>query len=365
MGSAIGLLLLLSACGTSGPGFLRPTQAEYVLRSRGVAKIVVPYHVSNEMRRWLGKVDIAGSDQDRLRNLAEKLIDDRAIDYSRDYTGTAEEVFAAGQANCLSFTHLFVGMARELNVPVFFLEVRDLDNYTREGDLIVHSDHIAVGYGPSHDLRVIDFAAGDDTNYRRMRAINDLTAIALFYSNRGAEHLRQGELEAAREWLHGAVSIDQTLAPAWVNYGVVLRRLGEIDLAEEVYRKALEIDSGELAAYQNLAAVLRIKGRSEEALELLSLVARSGNRNPYSYVALGDLSQRHGRTEEAERFYRRAMRLGREDAEPIAALGLLELDSGDVLAARKMLKKAQRIEPEQPRVARLAERLSRVAPPGS
>ena len=119
---------------------------------------MVPFQLTPEMRAWADEVvpkDL--EDLRTLENLAQSLLNDKhglTIRYDRGETGTARDVFESGRANCLSFTHTFVGFARYLGIAVHFLEVRDIQTYDREGDLIVHSDHIAVGHGPGHELTI-------------------------------------------------------------------------------------------------------------------------------------------------------------------------------------------------------------------
>jgi Flp pilus assembly protein TadD len=367
----VALLALLAAlpgagCGSGRLAPREPGELRAVMSQRGVHELVVPFEPDERMLLWLEEaVPRHGNRLFRLEALADALLTDRGlgIDYSRDLTATAPEVFENRVANCLSFTHLYAGLARALGIPVYFLEVRDVENYSKEGDLIVHSDHIAIGYGPEHELTIIDFAMRPRTQYRRIRAIDDLTAVALFYSNRGAENLRHGQPGQARQWLKSAVAIDSELAPAWVNYGVALRRSGDSEAAARAYRRALEIDATEFSAYQNLAALLRMEGKEAEAIGLLAVAADAGNRNPFAYLALGDLSSRHGRVEQAERFYRRAVRLENQHAEPLAALGLWELDHGDSREARRLLRRALRLDPSEPRVVELSSRLG--PPPGA
>jgi Flp pilus assembly protein TadD len=341
------------------------TQIRAQLETRGIEDAVVPFELTPEMREWVReRVSRGASRKARLQVLVEELLGSGGlgIDYRRDYTGTAAEVFDVKSANCLSFTHLFVGLAREVGVPVFFLEVKDLQDYTKEGDLIVHSDHIAIGHGPAHDMTLIDFAVEEGTKYHKIRPISDLAATALFYSNRGTEHLRRGEVEAALRWSEDAIKVDSSLAPLWINYGVALRRAGSFERAESAYRHALELDPSQFAAYQNLAALLRLQGRPKEALELLALTDRSGNRNPFSFLALGDLSLRHGRVDEAARFYRKAVRLNDDEAEPLAALGLFEAGFGDARLAQRLYRRASRLDPGEPRVTMLARALDRRQP---
>lgn len=333
----------------------------FELEELDLARRVVPFELDETMREWLaGAPWPRRDDGEMLSVLAERLLSDRGlgIRYDRAVTATAPEVFRERVGNCLTFTHLFAGMARELGVDVYFLEVRDLESYDRADDLIVHSDHIAIGFGPRHQMRIIDFAAGFDPDYHRVRKLTDRDAVGLYYSNRGAEFLRNGDFESARRWLRDAVRIAPRLAAPWVNLGVAERRLGDWRAAEAAYNRALELDDREGAAYQNLAALLRIRGDAEGAFALLAEVDRAGGRNPFSFLALGDLSVERRQLEEAERYYRRALRTDRGWSEPMAALGLVALERGDTRGARRWLRRALRAEAaDHPRVAVLERRL--------
>ncbi|NLN11091.1 MAG: tetratricopeptide repeat protein [Acidobacteria bacterium] len=374
---AAGLVLagasLLSSCAATSARI--PTLAERTaeqLRQRGVdpTAAAIPFAITPEMHTWLfARVGRGGGAQERLSSLLRSLLgkDGVRLVYESGYTGTAEEVFRSGRANCLSFAHLFVGMARELGMPVYFLRVQQVTSFAKEGDLIVASGHITAGYGPPNDRRVLEFTEQPLGPYHGLEEISDLTAVALFHSNRGAELLRQGELSEARRWLELAARIDPDLPDAWVNLGVVRRRLRDLAGAEAAYRRALEADPTTFAAYQNLASLLQFLGRTREVQELLELLDRNRNRsrNPFSYLALGDLSLREGRLDEAERFYRRALRLDSSQAETQAALGELALARGREREARQHLRKAVRLDAGHPRVVRLAQRLSAKLPPAT
>lgn len=344
---------LLSSCTTTRTTSLSAGDLRTLMEERGVQRAVVPYAPSPEMVAWArDAVPPTVEHSRRLQILADRLLSDngRGMKYRRDATVTAVEAFDRREANCLSFTHLFVGLARSLGVSVRFLEIRDLERYDKSEDLIVHSDHIAVGYGPRHQMLIIDFAAEQGLQYREIAELSDVEATAMYYSNRGAEALQQGDLPTALTWLGDAVRFAPDLAAPWVNYGVARRRSGDFKAAEDSYRQALALDAAEFSAYQNLAALLRMTGRADEAYDLLTVTDASDNRNPYTYLALGDLSKRNGRLEEAERFYRRAIRVQREDAEALAAMGSLALELQNVDAARRWLRKARRIDPAEERV---------------
>jgi Flp pilus assembly protein TadD len=341
-------------------------QLRRALRARGLDpdRIIVPFEISDEMRQWVREsVPLSPDPADRLRRLRDALFDkEMQLEYTWGYTGTAIEVFEQRRANCLAFTNLFVGMAREVGVDVFFLGVERVATYRKHGDLVVVSDHVAVGHGDASvdtDLLIFDFSPYRDQGYRDVHRLSDMTALAMFYSNRGAEALQEDRVPDAVSWLETAVAIDPGLTPAWVNLGVVLRRGGDLPGAEDAYKHALEIDPRTLSAYQNLAALLHIQGRDQEAAGFIRILQKTPSRNPYSYLSLGDLSFNSGRLDEARRFYRRAVNLSGEDAEIFAALGQLAAATGDLRTARKMLRKAQEIDGENSRTRRLAAMVER------
>lgn len=342
-------LLVLVASPIWAWGARKQSNLSDFLASRGLSsdRVILPFSLTAEMRDWVHqRVPDHWPAEKKLQALADALLDPEqlSLEYSRAHTGSAEEVFRDRRANCLAFTNLFVGMARELGVPVYFLSVRT-EIYRKHGDLVVLSDHIAVGHGQGRDVQMYDFSERENRReLRRVRWVPDYTAIAMFYSNRGAEMLQTARLAEAAGHLRTAVTIDSELASAWSNLGVVLRRLEDHAGAERAYRRAIEVDPRIYTSYHNLSGLLRLLDRQEEARAIDQLLAKAPNRNPYTYLALGDLSLRNQRLAEARRFYRRAMRLSQDDAEPYAALGQVAAISGDLKTARRMLRKAKKLD---------------------
>jgi len=360
--SLLAATLLAAGCASSGSGNLDANDLARELRNRGLepSGVVVPYELTDEMRAWAHHVVPHEIEEEkRLEVLLAGIVDADKLKvvYEPRYTATAQEVFETRRANCLAFTSLFVGLAREIGVPAFFLDVDDVERFEKEGDLVVVSGHVSAGYGAGPEIKILDFSAAPEPGYRRVHRISDLTAIALFHSNRGGELLRTGKHDEALPWLQKAVAIDPELPGAWINYGVALRRSGDLVKAEESYRRALEIDPQAVSAYQNLAALLRHQGKRQEADDLLALSGTLGSRNPFIYLSLGDLSLAHGRVAEARRFYKRALRLYRDSAEPYAAMGIVALASGDTGEAHRWARKAMAIDQENQRVKALVARL--------
>ncbi len=364
LGAATLLLCALAAsgCASQGLGARLEHNLQDQIRARGLdpATVVIPFTPNDDMRKWIAaEVPRSNARETQLNWLLQALMNRSTapLKYAAGHTGTAAEVWVQGRTNCLGFSQLFVALARELDLPVYMLRVSDLQSFERDGDLIVASAHITAAFGTPDQRRILDFTERPVREYHWVEAISDLTAVALYYSNRGAEELREGKTDGGLDLLRTAVRLDPELAEAWVNLGVAERRAGDPVAAEAAYRKALEVDSSIVTGYQNLAALLRMSGREQEAEDLLGLVDRTGNRNPFSYLALGDLSLRLGRLEEAGRFYRRAVRLDPTLAESHAALGNWALTAGKTREAQRLLRKAQRLDPKSSRVDDLARRL--------
>jgi len=337
----------------------------WLLRQRGreePKRVILPYVLNDEMRVWLReKVSSKLSQGDKLDKLRDELIENRIrpLEYIWGHTGSAAEVFKTGQANCLAFTNLFLGMARELGAEVFFVVVEGVETFRKEGNLVVVSDHIAVGHEDGPQKTLFDFSEYGAQDHGAIRRIPDNTAIAMFYSNRGAEALQRGEVGEALEWISGAVLLDPEWGNGWVNLGVAQRRSGDHGASEKSYLQALEVDPGSVSAYQNLLALLRSLGRHDEAAifeEAMRNAPRT--RNPYTYLVLGDISYGSGRLAEAHRLYRRALGLSSGNPEILAALGQLALAEGDLAEARRLFKKARKADPGHARVVLLGQLLN-------
>jgi tetratricopeptide (TPR) repeat protein len=332
------------------------------IRARGVdpKDVIVPFELNDEMREWVRhRVPAGGESETQLEQLLKAMLnrDGKELKYEHGVTGTARDVWQTSRANCLSFSHTYIGLARELGLQVYYLRVYDLESFEKAGDLVIASDHVTAAYGPANRRRVLDFVDRPIPDYHTVEPMSDLTALALHYSNRGAENIREGQLKEAEAMLRLSVKLDDTLGDGWVNLGVALRRLGQGKEAEAAFRRALETNPRLLPAYSNLAALLERQGRNDEARRLLELTDRRRNRNPFTYLALGDLAMEEGRLGDAERFFRHAQRLHPDRAEPLAALGQWALAAGKCRDAQRWLERAEKLDPNNARTGEFGRSL--------
>jgi tetratricopeptide (TPR) repeat protein len=317
-----------------------------------------PLYITEEMKEWIDReVVLRHSDSQRADGLMAA-IGSLDLRYEVGRTGTAAEVFATREFNCVSFSFLFVGLSRHLGLRTFFLRAIDNPGFTKEGELVVVSEHMTAGMKHGVHTRVLEFQLLPDPTINRFERLSDQQAVALYYSNLGAERLIAGEPESAASLFEEAVKKESGFPELWVNLGVARRRFGDFEGAEKAYLRALQVDPNDSRAYLNLASLMWRLGRPNATDRLLRLVARGNPQSPYAYLVLGDHAMRGKRLEDAERFFRRAIRKDRSSGEARAALGLLLLEKGETTKAAKQLTKAQKRDREHARTQRLARALA-------
>lgn len=361
-------LALVGATASSASSFADARLYE-TIRARGLEPetVLAPVALTEEMRDWVQQRVPGGlSRKDKIVRLLEAILleDGLNLHYEAGFTGTAEEVFHSRTANCLGFTQLFVALGRDLGVDVYYLAVDRATNYRRESDLIIVSEHVTAAFDEGAARRVLEFSLGPRFDYRTAREVDDLAALGLYFSNRGAELVQQQRYPEAVTQLEIALALAPELAQAWVNLGVARRRLGDLAGAEADYRRAIEVDPDQLSAYHNLVGLYLLLERRDPVGDILEILDRRDNRNPFVFLLLGDLSMEQRRLEDARRFYRRAVKLGRGHAETHAAFGRWYLETGDRERALKSLERAEKRDPAERRTVELRLRLTGAGPEG-
>ena len=265
---ALGLSLVLSAPSFATANALQRLDLVDALKARRLdpQEIVFPDRLTEEMRAWAraSVPDKLPADERAIRlHRALTGPGGLALRYRAGHTGTAEEVFASGRFNCLSFAHLFVALARELGIDAYYVRIDRHAARERHPTFRVASEHIGAAVAHRRNRMAFD-STGAISRYRVVERLTDLQALARFYSNRGAENLLAGEERQAVVWFQKAAVMDAGRAFIWVNLGVALRRIGDLEGAERAYRRALEIDRHNFAASDNLEGLLALRGTKAE-----------------------------------------------------------------------------------------------------
>ncbi len=287
-------------------------------------------------------VSVRQSPKGQVSALIDAILGKKGLDITYDSTATrtAVETFEARSGNCMSFTILFVAMARHLGLDAYFEEVGEVISWDRRGEIVVRNLHMIVEVEIENGRQVVDFLPEAEKRYRAVKRISDTRALAHYYNNLGVDAMASGDAERAAKYFTRALAADVTFGYAWTNLGVAQRRRGDFEAAERSHLRALELDRREPAALGNLASLYLAQGFTEKAAPLQRQVDDHLDRNPFHHFRQGSASARSGDLSAAIEHFRDAIRRMSGESEFHAALADALARSGDPEKARKSFEKA-------------------------
>ncbi len=323
----VAAILSMFAAGCAAPGSVRPALSQSELLSgdslfEHATDSPIPagevVALDDRMRRFVAaSVNGVRGDEARLRALLRRMQANEllSVNYDAGTTQTVRDTFYSRRANCLSYTMLFVNLARSAGLRVNYEIVDVPPSWSQDSGTVILAQHInahvvaGVQGGYAVDFDIADFR----TSYPR-HDVSDRYALALFYTNRGAEALLEGDYSRSFVNFREALRTDASVAGAWENLGLLYARLERWDYAEAAYLQALAISRDAPTALTNLATLYEKTG-DERAEAYRERVARVELRNPYYHYfrALGNYGQ--GRFEDALAALGKALRLKRDEPE--------------------------------------------------
>jgi Flp pilus assembly protein TadD len=300
----------------------------------------VPDELRNEVLRRV--VIPGGSRDEKLDRLAAYVFGDDglALQYDNEVTRTVAEVYRDRKANCLSFTLLFVALAREAGLAAQVQEVGEVLAWYQDEGVIYNANHVNVGVRTSTQWQVVDVDTNILAARNRPRGIEDRRAMAHFLNNRGAEIMATGDLAGAHTMLGAALRDDPSFVPALNNMGVLLLREGDPRGAEKAYKAALRENEKHAATLSNLVVMytrtgdLRQKQRYEWRLDKVQ------RTDPFHQFMLALECENRGDYDCAIKRYRRAIQLQGEQHQFHFGLARVYFLAGDLASAQRELGRA-------------------------
>ena len=274
------------------------------------------FELDAEMQAFVAPLSVVRDSQQKLVGLL-KAMDARGL-FSLDYaetTRTARGTFHDRQGNCLSFTMLFVGLARAAGLTATYQSVDVPPTWTNDGEVVIANHVNAIVRTAFNESTIVDFNIRDFQGQQTRRRVSDDYALGLFYTNLGAEALLREDHGAAFEFFRAAAHAYPEMPGVWVNLGVLYARQGLYEHAEAAYLRALEADDGEQSALVNLALVYEDLGERELADVYHERVRSYRERNPYYHYSLAEHAVEEQRWPDALISLRRALRLKHDEAE--------------------------------------------------
>lgn len=366
--AALGVVLAatLAACATPSPAPTQPApytagevSAEQVVSTSPLSSLgsavniadVNMLEMSPEMYGFLAEyVDRDAPQSDRIVQLLQAVLggDRFALAYD-DSTRTAASTFQNRRGNCLSFTNMFIAMARELGLEASYQEVEIPPDWTLSGQTFLISEHVNVLVEVRNALsRVVDFNSYDtivDVG-AESQVITDARARAHYFNNIGVERMLAGDTGLAFANFQQSVREDRNFASTWVNLGILHRREGYPNYAEAAYQEALRHDRDNLMAMSNLAHLYEEQGRSDEAERYLSRVREHRMGNPFYRFRLANIAFEEGDYKSAIKNLKYAIRQKDDEDRFYYLLSLSYLMAGNREEAQKWMEEAEEVARE-------------------
>jgi tetratricopeptide (TPR) repeat protein len=206
-----------------------------------------------------------------------------SLEYA-EVTRTARSTFHDRQGNCLSFTMLFVTLARAAGLRASYQSVDVPPSWSYDGQVVV-ANHVNTLVRTGREETIVDFNIRPYERSQSRRRVADSYALGLFYTNLGAEAILAGDYDAALLYLREAAGAHADVAGLWVNLGVLYSRHALYEHAEAAYLRALAVDPDEPSALVNLALVYEMLEEPALAADYRERVQRYRERNPYYHFA--------------------------------------------------------------------------------
>ncbi|MDN3651474.1 tetratricopeptide repeat protein [Thalassotalea ponticola] len=264
---------------------------------------------------------------------------------------TARQAFHQNTANCLSLTILAYALAKEAQLDIQFQEIDIPEYWVRSGDYNLLTGHVNLKViGDSHNnyrvvwggkTTTIDFDPYVVKQHFAKNVISRKRVTAMFYNNKGAQYLVQGDHKSAYAYFKAAITHDPSFSAVWGNIGLLYKQVGLTDRAEQAYLAAVVLDDANLNAWTNLAILLSQEGRVTEAADIHRFIDKSRQSNPYYFALLGDEAYHQGDYEQSIYYYKKADNMLEQQHEFYFGLSRSYYQLGDMTRAERYLAKAK------------------------
>ena len=287
----------------------------------------------------------------RLEALVHLIFDDDglALRYESAATHTVAETYATGTANCLSFSLLFIALAREAGITARAQEIGQVLSWYQDQRTIYNFGHINVQIRVDGRSGTVDLDSSVLMDRRGPTVISDARLFAHYYSNRGSELMGEDDYAASREYFDRALAMDASLPNIWNNLGVLEAREGDDDAAARDYGQALRIKRDHIASLSNMINLHRRRGDTAGADALLARLQSLRQVDPFHQFMLGRQAESQGDYGAAIRYYRRAVSLYPSAHQFHFGLARAYFLRGDNRMAERELMRARSLGPESER----------------
>lgn len=304
--------------------------------------------VNDEMRAFLDQhIPRSKSPHYKLRKLLSAIAatDAKGFNYQPLKNHNATEAFLYREGNCLSFTSMFISLARERGINIAFNEVDIPAVWDQLSDTTyIYYRHINAIARIQREKYVVDVNMANYNQAYPQRKISDQLAAAHYYNNSAMHYLFADNIPAAFNYLRNAIALAPDMADLWSNLGTLYRRKGKFAEARIAYQHSLELDAGKGIAASNLGHMYTQMGNQVEAEKYSNLARVFRLKNPYYQYHLAKSAYAEQNIDKALRHIKAAMKLHNKDHRFFSLAASINQALGNTRAANSLLKKADALK---------------------
>lgn len=342
------VLAILFLLAGMGEGQARPVRA---MDPGAVARADAEMALPDELRRVLEtRTPEPGlSAEQRVQRLIDFMIADNglALRYLEQPTYGIAESYVQRKVNCLSFTLMFIAMARASGMRAYAQASDDALAMRVLGDTVYRATHVNAGVEIDGLEYTVDVGWRSLLAVRKPRRITDAQLVALLHNNNAVESLLSGDKVQAAVRIEAALALDSASPTILSNAGVVHWRSGRREAAEQAYLQALKLQRDHLGALSNLVGLYRETGAARLAEGYAKRLQRAQAFDPFSQFLIAQALANSGAYDDAVAHYRRAIRLLPDEPQFHRSLADAYLKQGNPTAAERARIRAGRLEAER------------------
>ncbi|MEM7218839.1 MAG: tetratricopeptide repeat protein [Pseudomonadota bacterium] len=306
--------------------------------------------LTDEMRDFVNRIrGRLMRDPDPARYLARRLEREEFFPdgYYTETTRTAAGVFEERSGNCLSYTNLFIALARYAGLDARFQFARVPANWSSQAGFLVRSRHISARVIESDLLGeravTVDFNQVQNVGLFPHRLVKDDFALSSFYSNLAVDSLYAQRLREALRLLALANEVAPENPDPWVNAAVVWSSAGNVRKAHSALAGALTVDPTNESALSGLARIFEARGDQERADWYRQTIQRNRDADPYYQFARARAAFDKNELNDSKTYITRAITLRGSIGHFHYLAGIVHYRLGDYDAARTALEAAHTV----------------------
>ena len=248
------------------------------------------------------------------------------VEYQLDDTLTAEQVFYKKSANCISFSNLYIALARYYGLDASYQLLRKHPQWSRSGLMVSMEIHVNIYVDlAGGSALIVDIDTNKGGQRGRPQLISDQLAKALFYTNLSVPALAEDNIRQSFGLMARAIQLAPTEDVLWSNIGAIYRRNQQYDAAETAYHTALKLNPDSFSAANNLVALYLHSQQSVLYQSALERVNKLRIQNPYYHFYLARQATENKHYHQAMVHLEDAMAIKSNDPEFIALKNQLDL----------------------------------------